>query len=195
MGGYRIGAGRPASHGKTTAALRIDVRHLQREGHLNGCYSFQWAWAAGGAQIALQTSPDSITAIYRYKSRQGVWHSVDQQIAITHTACHYGGQRPWFTCPECGGRVATIYLWSTPRCRKCADLKYPSQSLDAIGRSWRRSSKLEARLSGGKDGWNYRRPKGMHAATYDRLAAAYRDEEWLRDEMLEAHWSRLVAMS
>src|SRR6478609_9686443 len=31
-------------------------------------------------------------------------------ISLLRTLCHYGGTRPWFKCPACGGRCAKLYF-------------------------------------------------------------------------------------
>lgn len=188
-GGWRYGAGRPRRKNKTSEVLRIDVRRFQRDGLLDDLYSVRWVWP-NGARIALQTSPTAITTTFRYRVRDDVWHEVDQRIAIDRTPCHFGGNRAWFVCPECAGRVAILYLWCAPRCRTCAALAYRSQSLDALDRSWLRTCKLKKRLAGGLDDWNFRRPKGMRASTYERLKVAYWKEEWFREDALDRFASR-----
>lgn len=191
-GGNRCGAGRPAWHAKTAGKLRIDVRKLHRDGHLTVPQAVTWHWSSGAA-VGIRTAPDAVTLTYRYKDRAGEWRDVDQRLAVTRTPCHYGGTRPWFTCPRCWRRVAIVYLWNVPLCRTCARLVYPSQSDDAIDRSWRRTRALERRLSGGTGEWDHRRPKGMRRATFDRLRAAYWREEQLRDEALALFVARMGA--
>lgn len=189
-GGSRYGAGRPASHAKTTAALRLDVRDLQRQGafdHAAATVTLTWA---SGASIRAHVEGEAATLSYRYKFSDG-WRDISQRVGVERTACHYGGARPWFRCPRCWGRVAILYLRGWPGCRKCSRLAYPSQSMDAIDRSWRRTHKLGRRLSGGAEEWNYRRPKGMRCATFERLRDAYWREEQLRDEMLAQFVDRM----
>ena len=77
-----------------------------------------------------------------------------------------------------------MYLRGWLGCRKCSRLVYASQSNDALARSWRRTHKLETRLSGGTGEWNYRRPKGMRVATFERLREALWREEEVREEQL-----------
>lgn len=189
-GGLRYGAGRPGWHAKTAGKLQVDVRRLHRDGHLSACYRMTWQWPRG-ASIELETTPDQVRLSYRYKDRQGEWRDVDQRVAITRSLCHYGGSRPWFACPRCRERVAILYLWNVPLCRRCAELVYPSQSEDAIARSWRRSRKIAKRLGQKADAWMApRRPKGMRLATFERLAAQWWAEEQLRDDRLAAFVSR-----
>ena len=144
-GGGRYGAGRPALHDKTTAYPSICVSDLK------GCLS-----TPGEALYAALT--------YAWQGEQAIL-----RIPLTRTTCHYGGHRYWFFCPQCGVRVAVIYLTDSPGCRWCLRLRYPSQSENDIQRSWRRQSKIERRLAAGIGDGNCGRPKGMHWETFERL--------------------------
>ncbi|WP_155950931.1 hypothetical protein [Rhodanobacter sp. OR87] len=166
------------------------MRQLHREGHLNAGLQLQLTWKGNQTAEISVTSNAAILA-YRYKDRKGEWHDVNQQVCIAQTPCHFGGTRPWFNCPQCQQRVAILYLWNAPVCRRCARLTYSSQSDDPVGRSWRRTRKIERRLAGGTGKWNFRRPKGMRMATYERLTAAYWHEEQVRAAALVAFASRL----
>lgn len=190
-GGWRCGAGRSAWHAKTAGKLQVDVRKLHRDGHLSGHYGMTWTWASG-ASIGMDTSPDAVTLRYRYQ-KDGAWREVNQRITVTRTPCHYGGTRPWFTCPRCGRRMAILYLWHVPVCRSCARLVYPSQSDDATARSWSRTRRILRRLGQADEGIHTvpRRPKGMRRATFERLWEAWIREEELRDAMLAAFVARM----
>lgn len=188
-GGSRYSAGRPARHAKTFGKHQIDVRQVARWGHLSNEQNLTLKWA-DGSTIGMNTSRHNVTLIYRYWDREGHWHDVNQFIHIEHTRCHYGNTRPWFNCPRCCRRVAILYLWNVPRCRKCARLVYLSQSVDALGRSWRRTSKIERKLATGAGEWNHLRPKGMRKATYRKLLdARFKEEEWREAEFMAA-WQR-----
>lgn len=191
-GGWRYGAGRPASHAKTAGKLAIDVRRLHRDGYLADEHRMTWRWS-NGATISLDTAPEAVTLNYRYKCNADQWRDVSQRIAIIHTSCHYGGSRPWFVCPYCWRRCALVYLWSWPKCRTCARLAYPSQSDDAIDRSWGRTYRIMRRLGQDDEGPHAipRRPRGMRRATYERLWRAWCREETYRDEALTAFVSRM----
>ena len=182
-GGSRYGAGRPASHLKTGAAIRVGVRDLQRHGAFECAAAIVGLSWSNGATMRAHVEGDSVTLEYRFKFSEG-WRDISKRVAIDRTPCHYGGARLWFLCPRCQGRTASLYLRGWPGCRKCSRLVYPSQSDDALARSWRRTRKLERRLSGGTGEWNYRRPKGMRVATFERLREEYFREEEFRDEEL-----------
>ena len=189
-GGPRCGAGRPASHLKTGAAIRLGVRDLQRDGAFkHGAATVAVTWA-NGATIRAHIAGDSVTLEYRFKFAEG-WRDISRRVTIDRTPCHYGGARLWFRCPRCQGRTASLYLRGWPGCRKCSRLVYASQSDDALARSWRRTHKLEKQLSGGTGQWNYRRPKGMRLATYERLMEALWHEEEVREgelALFAARW-------
>lgn len=98
-------------------------------------------------------------------------------VTLSFTPCHFGGSRPWFDCPSCGGRVAILYRWRRWwRCRKCLGLKYRSSQEGQLERAIRKVSKLRHRLDGSDtifDPWP-RKPPRMHWSTYWRLTAALR---------------------
>lgn len=190
-GGWRYGAGRPGSHAKTAGKLSIDVRRLHRDGYLSAPRRMTWRWT-NGATIDLETTPDAVTLVYRYREDAGQWRDVNQRIALTRTPCHYGGSRPWFACPRCGRRAAIIYLWNIPACRKCARLVYLSQSEDAIARSWGRTYRVMHRLGQGDEGCHAlpRRPKGMRRATFERLREAWWREDEYRDGLFAEFMAR-----
>lgn len=106
------------------------------------------------------------------KTRQGgIAHGgnpMRQHVPIMTSECNFGGVRYWFGCPRCGRRVAVLYLRARGfACRGCNRIAYASQSGDEIDRTWRKQAKLEQLL-----GDHWRRPKGMHSSTYDRIVRA-----------------------
>lgn len=164
-GGRRAGAGRPGRRVKAEELARIDVRQWARLGLLapgrqeRGTFRMPGCWAEL-AQI--ETCAQTGALLLALDSCGG---PVRQHVPILATPCTFGGARQWFACPDCGRRVALLYLHRGGfACRPCQDVAYASQSEDIIGRSWRRQRQLEARL-----GPERTRPKGMHWRTYGRL--------------------------
>ncbi|WP_290639322.1 hypothetical protein [Aquabacterium sp.] len=185
-GGMRFGAGRPGWHMKAEHCRRIDVHRFKREGMLRpGSWGWSWRDSETGkvlASIGVIGGHDRITLEYSVGGTP-----ITEHINITRTACAYGGSRPWFNCPKCWDRVAVLYLrQSRFACRKCQRLVYASQSEDALGRTWRKQSKLEARL-----GENWSRPKGMHRKTRERILEAIWECEGIRDDALAEFAARL----
>lgn len=179
-GGMRFGAGRPAMHAKAEHCLRLDARHWAREGILQSVCSGVWGWTnrdTGERRASLGYRSDACTVTLNYAVNG---ESVSQLVPILTTPCRYGGQRYWFGCPKCGQQVAILYLrWQRFACRKCSRVAYASQSEDGCGRAWRKQSKIERRLDD-----NWRRPKGMHLTTYERLLdSIFECEEWRELEL------------
>jgi hypothetical protein len=69
----------------------------------------------------------AITLTYRHKRYGQEWEDVRQDVPLDWTPCHFGGERPWFICGNCGRRVAVIYgAGKYFACRHCYDLTYRS---------------------------------------------------------------------
>ncbi len=107
-----------------------------------------------------------------------------QRIELTTTACHYGKHRYWFTCPNCWGRVAVLYLGNGGlACRKCYRLAYSIENKTRSDRAIDGAFKINHRLkfSGGMDDFVFNKPKGMHSKTFNKLLAKrgdYSDIVW-----------------
>lgn len=183
-GGNRFGAGRPAYKRKTTSCCRLDIPKMAGDGFLRPGRRFPWVWSADGRECASVYVVVAESQILLQYSHQGT--SVSFPIDLTRSSCNYGGSRLWACCPQCRHRVGTLYLTGSAwACRKCARLSYPSQSDDETGRAWRAQYKIEARLAGGKGEWNgWRKPKGMHKRTFDRLRYKIILLEEVRDRAL-----------
>jgi hypothetical protein len=185
-GGYRYGAGRPAFRPKAEHCLRLDVRQIARRDLLRPCsYSWHWTNSYTGEEtgaISITASASSLALSYSASGQP-----VSERVSITRTPCQFGGNRPWFQCPRCQGRVAVLYLRGGRFvCRACARVTYASQCEDVVGRSWRRQRKLEALL-----GENWARPKGMHHATRKRILNTIIECEDLRDRALDDYLVRM----
>ena len=176
-GGSRSGAGRPAMHVKSEHCRRIDVRRWHREGQLRAGRAGTWQWtdAETGerlASIGYRSDGGSVTLSYSIDGRP-----LAQTLRLTHSACNFGGARPWFICPIRGERVAVLFLRAGRfACRHCQRISYASQSDDACARTWRKQAKAETKL-----GPNWERPKGMHDSTRERLLSIVWDCEDRRE--------------
>ena len=170
MGGY--GSGNRFQSGKTTTGnmRALDVRLLHRKGFLApGQYSrLKWSNNGKGTfAIGVRGEGDRVTLIHD-AWEDGEWGPCFFPVTLNWTACHLGGQRPWFMCPRCGQRVAILYAGESFACRRCHDLAYPSQREGEFHRALRRARKIQRRL--GWDGpYGWRKPKGMHWLTFERL--------------------------
>jgi hypothetical protein len=152
--------------------MPLDIRKITRKGLLVPGSGFSWHWTVNDRQVAgirIWVELQSMVLSYRMKSTGEV---VEQWVQTQTSPCHLGGQRHWFTCPECGKRVALLYAPGRYfACRQCGGLGYATQK-DGVGdRASSKANKLRKRLgwqagilndTGGK-------PKGMHWKTYQRL--------------------------
>jgi hypothetical protein len=181
MGG--IGSGRYWYWGAkdTVANYRsIDVRRWQRDGLLAPHQSFGWRWSCDGevvASINVRTEPDRVILRYRHRSGGEDWKDESYPVYLDWTACHRGGQRPWFLCPArgCCRRVAILYGGGIFACRHCYQLAYPSQRETWDDRAARRADRIRDKLGWepgilNGNGW---KPKGMHWSTFERLTARH----------------------
>jgi hypothetical protein len=168
----------------------VDVRYLHRNGLLKagGWFSLRWSRAGretGSIRCAVigNEKPERVILTYPHRSGpRGECEEVREPVALTWTACNFGGERPWFICPGagCGRRVAVLY--GPGRyflCRHCYDLVYESQREDKMHRALRRAQKIREILGGSANMMKPfpEKPKGMHWKTYERLWWEHREAE------------------
>jgi hypothetical protein len=167
---------------------RIDIRRWHREGQLRRRYDFVWQWTSDGevaGSISVMVSDDSIRLSYTVGDGYGGRRDASQTIITSSTPCHYGGSRPWFTCPVCRNRAGVLFLRGGRfACRKCQRVSYRSQSGSVTDRIAARFHKLDALVMGGK-------PKWQRQATRDRLVKRYLAVSERFDAMLAHHLAAL----
>jgi hypothetical protein len=107
----RYGSGKDT----TCSYKKIDARFLQKNGYLNPGRYFTLSWQRNEENVGSVNGRTTDTAVilsYTHRSGGvGEWKQAEYPIWISHTPCHYGGQRPWLHCPArgCGRRVAILY--------------------------------------------------------------------------------------
>ena len=157
IGNRGFGAGRPRAHAETTAYLSVAARELT-------------------AQIGSSAGVRDVTLTFTVAGQLLV-----HRVTLTHTRCYFGGLRVWFICPKCEHRIGVVYLGQIAACRKCLELRYPSQSESKLTRSFRKRQQVDNELALRLKNRAYRRPKGMHWRTYEKLlstlGAAQRDQK------------------
>jgi hypothetical protein len=96
----------------TCGYKKIDVRFLQKKGYLDPGRCFSLSWTRNGEDagwIQGRTTDSAVILTYKHRSGGvGEWTNAQYPIQISHTPCHYGGERTWLHCParRCGRRVA-----------------------------------------------------------------------------------------
>jgi hypothetical protein len=144
----------------------LDVRFLRREGF------FGDGWVTVGATLKWPRIAQMRIARYRLiLDLRG--HTVLQQIRVSWTQVHLGGERPWMHCPHCEKRVAKLYSGLGGYfCHACiGSPPYATQRLSPEGRTHYQACKLRLKLDGQAQLATPfpERPRRMHRRTYDRL--------------------------
>ena len=137
---------------------------------------------------------DALVFAYTTKPDTDAATTHEYRVPVAYTEPHFGGVRPWFSCPSCGTRREKLYLppgGEVFACRECHGLGYQSSrsSGNDLDRARQRYKKAFARADAENraphpNGSPYfpERPKGMHQDTFEELVAEVRRhrEEWDR---------------
>jgi hypothetical protein len=180
MGGY--GSGRSGWKGVLEYCRSLDVNRFNREGMLRqpGWWMWRWCDEDGNqtASIGVGYAVEGLELQYTVNPGTDEAERLHYRVRVTWTPCTYGGERPWFVCPNtyCGRRVGKLYLRSRYFvCRHCTGAAYASQNETREDRLMRKAWKIRRRLGASTDLTStiWRKPKGMHWRTFERL----RDDE------------------
>jgi len=165
--------------------LHLDVRELARA---PGFPAGGWpeARAEGSSWSLAPDAPGLVAEVVAAEDVEDVASVLirhdgsEYGVVLEFEPCHLGGARPWFRCPvpECDRRCAVLYLrGSSYACRKCQQLRYPSQREDAFKRACRRRDRILMRLGceTGPVPARASKPPRMHWRTFERLLA--RDQQ------------------
>ena len=108
------------------------------------------------------------------------------KIPVEKQPCQFGGYRYFLRCPgkTCNGRMRKLYCCGGVfLCRKCLNLGYYSQRVVPSTRFWLMQNKLEEKLK--KAGGNlWKKPKGMHKRTFEKINKRHFDYEWKGEDAL-----------
>ncbi len=194
MGGFGSGTwSRGDAKPRVESYLRLSVSNLYRWGYLSGgSQRFNLTWREGRepvGSIAGYGSKDEVQLEYQTGASTGKPVDWSYSIRLEWTPCNYGGCRPWFRCPACGDRVATLYGGNRFLCRRCKGLAYRSQTADYLNAAINKRERLEARLHN-HNGMLYR-PKGMHWKTFNRINDALDKHENIVDRHFGAVLGKL----
>ena len=150
----------------------IDIRDpLHREFVDQPGGQISWRWNCNG-------QPLCYVDIVFHRDHAVLTDVTDQErqktlsIQLLRTPCNYGGTRPWFECPGCSQRCATLYFCNSSfRCRKCHGLGYRSQLVASTERPRLIAQRIRQSLGGSPSLFEPFTPKPlrMHWRTYDRI--------------------------
>ena len=100
---------------------RLYVWDLGELGFLpdEGVFSGNWGWESGRG-IAFSAFPERLELRFYADPTDRQSRVIRQVVPIERTPCNFGGTRPWFRCPTCGGRVAMLVADQNRFCcRRC----------------------------------------------------------------------------
>ncbi len=197
MGG--LGSGGWNATGRTTTgqALTLDVNNLNKRGVLTAGVVAKSEWTRGGepyGNIQIHSKENEISLIYKTRIRDGDWQDVNEAVSIVWEPCRFGGQRPFFLCPQCGRRIIKLYGVSRFLCRTCNNLIYPSQRERWSDRALRKANRLRQKLGGnpGMASSIAPRPRYMHHRTYEQITDGIHESETTAMEFTFALVKRLT---
>ena len=176
MGGYGSGGWNDTGRPLDWQTTPLPVNRVAKAGGLEcgARLTWRWSWSSG------QESRIGIIGKGRY---QGAMLSYDHyplsggdpfpvriDVSVEWTPCHFGGERVWWLCPQCGRRCLMLYGWGGRHaCRICQRVGYATQLEKERDRIQTRANRIRKRLGGEPGVENYpAKPKGMHWRTYQR---------------------------
>ena len=199
MGGFGSGNWQRPRKGHVEECPHIDIRQWYREFPMFPSLTFRLTLSTNGSaarDINVYPWFKHVVITHINQSANAIKSTAEEIIAIDFTGCHYGGERPWFVCPAlpCGKRAAILYHGAEGfRCRRCADLAYPSQCENRALRAMRKARKLRLKL-GARSSLVAplpTKPARMHGHRYLILLHAAIDaqaQSWHEIEAVRARW-------
>ena len=129
---------------RVEACCRLPISYLRQQGLLrhgkfvsmSWCSSITKKTSSAGLTVDLGKHPH-VRLAYHVSTGGDSGRDYDYNIPLQTTTCTYGGVRHWFSCPDCGRRVGTLYLVpgdAVFRCRHCNGLTYQSRTEGDWGR-------------------------------------------------------------
>ncbi|MEX2375394.1 MAG: hypothetical protein WD942_07375 [Dehalococcoidia bacterium] len=167
---------------------------IAREPGLRPFVVWEWRWQIRSsvlrADVRFEDGGIRVEVI-----RESTRTTVASSVPVVWTPCRFGGERPWFQCPECRRTVMHVYvtLRDYLACRACAGLTYASQQEGITDRRMRRARKLRRRVGGNGDLIHSfpAKPPRMHHRRYERLRA---QGERTESAIWAAEYSALLAL-
>ena len=149
----------------TDNVLRIRIKDLVSAGFLqrsqSGTINWNGKWKDSSVGIRYNKEGGYLEISYTCNQSE----AIRLQVPIVITKPHFGGERFWFKCPNCGKKVTSLYIRKRYfYCRECNNLIYRSQQYSFYDRMRLMSQKYESKAE-----TNGIKKKGMHWSTYNEL--------------------------
>jgi hypothetical protein len=156
----------------------LDVALLARFECLSSCETtWTWDWDDRVPKFTIQVI--GFDGFIQLRSEEG---EIRAEIPVEYTACHFGGERPWFRCPDadCGVRVRRVHCFPPHGrwgCRRCLQLTYASPCERETARAARRARKIKQQLGGSRNLMEPLPPRlwGTHHKSYNDAVARYEE--------------------
>lgn len=160
----------------TSTMLALDIKRLTKLGMLVPGKASISNWSRRGVKVGsilLLCYEDRVVLDYDHTSHKSDTERLVYEVMFDYTACHFGGKRPWFTCPGsgCGRRVAVLYGGKYFACRHCHDLVHASTRENSEDRCYRKADRINDKLGweGGPFAGCGEKPSKMRWETYISL--------------------------
>lgn len=191
MGGFGSGRRQTVFRDTADACPAIDINYMHRHGLITPGQVGELVWynqnrkRTGSAKFQIQN--EKLVVGYGYSSAGNSVEKIVEKIGIEHTACNFGGSRPYLICPgienvgSCERRVIKIFLGGRYfLCRHCYKLPYASQHEGRNDRLLRYANNIRMNLGGAPGALSPfpSKPKGMWRKIYYRLHSSVIDAEW-----------------
>jgi len=137
--------------------------------------SFGWQWSRHGevvASICVCTETDRVILTYRHRSGGEDWKDESYPVYLDCTACHLGGQRPWFLCRPSAAVAEWRSFMSAVSSPVVTATGWPTSASAKPGMTGRKGQLTEFGTPGilNGNGWQ---PNGMHWSIFERLTAQH----------------------
>lgn len=160
----------------TNSCFSLDIHWLRTKGYIqkfgttSGILNMRFRNSGRTFEAFTKSNDKAIMLTYKHNGEE-----MSYCIPVTYSDCNYGGERPWFRCPNtnCNKRVGKLFMAGKYfLCRHCYNLAYETQNMSGPFRLLERAQNIRERLGAKSLDTTApfpSKPKGMHWKTYYKL--------------------------